>query len=311
MDIEISQLLERVKQGARKPFWQCTPPEARGFPTLMKLLFGEPSAHVSSRDLSFASADGYQVPARLYTPAHAPQGLIVFFHGGGWVLGSVEDYHPFTSTLAHRTGCAVLSVDYRLSPEHPYPAPLEDAVAALAFAASELTRGALGTTRTLVAMGDSAGANLATVAAGLHNQRLAQPPVSLQVLAYPVVSAEFDTPSYSQFAQGHLLTAQDMRWFWDQYCPDATLRKQPDICPLHADLKFMPDTLLLTAECDPLRDEGEQYARLLQSAGNHCELIRCQGLVHAFLAMINFAPSAGTAFATIVARIQAFTGRPH
>ena len=310
MDIEISQLLERVKQGGRKPFWQCTPSEARSFPTLMKLLFGEPSAVVPSRDLSFASADGYQVPARLYTPEHVPEGLVVFFHGGGWVLGSVEDYHPFTATLAHKTGCAVLSVDFRLSPELPYPAPLQDAVAALSFAASELTRGALGKTRTLIAMGDSAGANLATVATGLHNQRLALPPVSFQVLAYPVVSAEFDTPSYSEFAQGHLLTAQDMYWFWNQYCPDTSLRNHPDISPLHADLTHMPDTLLLTAECDPLRDEGEQYARLLQSVGNRCELIRCPGLVHAFLAMVNFAPSAGAAFETIVSRIKAFTARP-
>ena len=309
MDIEISQLLERVKQGGRKPFWQCTPSEARGFPTLMKLLFGESSGSISSRDVSFASSDGYKVPARLYTPEQEPEALIVFYHGGGWVLGSVEEYHPFTATLAHRTGCAVLSVDFRLSPEYPHPAPIEDAVAALSFAATELTHGFYGKTSTLVAMGDSAGANLATVATRLHNQRLVVPPVLFQVLAYPVVSAGFDTASYSEFAQGHLLTAQDMRWFWDQYCPDTKLRKHPDVCPLHADLHNMPDTLLLTAELDPLRDEGEQYARQLQSAGNNCELIRCSGLVHAFLAMINFAPSAGEAFAIIVSRIKIFTGR--
>lgn len=308
MDLEITQLLARVSQAGRKPFWQCTPSEARTFPTLMKLLFGEAPASVSCRDLSFPSEDGYHVPARLYTPELEPVGRVVFFHGGGWVIGSVQDYHPFAATLAQRTRCEVLSVDYRLSPEYPYPTPVQDAVAALSFAAHDLDHRKTDPALPLIAMGDSAGATLATVATRHHTLNRVSPPVSLQVLAYPVVHAGFDTKSYTDYAQDHLLTARDMRWFWDQYCPDTRLRQLPDVAPLYADLAHMPETLLLTAELDPLRDEGEQYAQKLQASGNRCTLVRCPGLVHSFLAMINFAPSAGAAFETIVTRMAQTTG---
>lgn len=303
MDKEISQLLERVKQAGRKPFWQCTPSEARGFPTLMKLLFGEMPSSVEIRDLSFESSDGHSVAGRLFIPQKTPAGLIVFFHGGGWVLGSVDDYDPFTATLAERTGCAVLSVEYRLSPEYPYPAPLLDAISSLKFATSHLLP-LWGTESTpLIVMGDSAGATLATVAALHHQQQPDNPRIALQVLAYPVIHARFDTSSYQSYAQDHLLTARDMRWFWDQYCPDVSRRDLPDVSPIYADLHAAPKTLLLTAELDPLRDEGEDYADRLAALGIECQLVRCQGLVHGFLAMINFAPSAKAAFDKIVERI--------
>lgn len=299
MDPEIQDLLERVEQADRKPFWQCSAAEARSFPTLMRLLFG-PTPPCESTAVAFASADGHRVPARLYLPEARPAGLIVFFHGGGWVIGSVDDYHPFTATLAIETGHAVLSVDYRLAPEHPYPLPVQDAVAALAYAADQGARLLGCEPRILSAMGESAGATLATVATRLHRANAHARQIDLQVLAYPVTDAGFDTESFRTFERNYLLTSRDMRWFWDQYCPDKARRQEALASPLQAgDLQGMPRTLLLTAEFDPLRDEGEHYARRLVEAGTACKTVRCEGLVHGFLAMIHYAPSAGAAFDTI------------
>ena len=305
MDPQIQELLERARQGGRKPFWQCTAQEARTLPTLMKGLFGPAPEGVATRDLDICSTDGHRVPARLYLPQEQAAGLVVFFHGGGWVLGSVDDYEPFTARLAIDSGLAVLSVDYRLAPEHPYPAPVHDAIAALTFAAEKghaLIGSAPGK---LVVMGDSAGATLATVAARHHRDRPGLRPVDLQVLAYPVTGAGFDTPSYAEFSEGFLLTARDMRWFWQHYCPSEELRAHPDATPNSAgELGGMGKVLVLTAECDPLRDEGEAYASRLALAGSACELVRCEGLVHGFLAMINLAPSARAVYGKITDAIR-------
>lgn len=311
MDTEIEALLNRARESGRTPFWQGTPETARSGATLMRLLFGDAPQVARVEDLGFESADGAGIPARLYVPAPHPPGLIVFFHGGGWVIGSVADYHPFTATLAQRTGCAVLSVDYRLSPEHPFPLPVADAVAALAFAARE-GAGWLGTElRTLVAMGDSAGGTLATVATRLHRRRAELKQVDLQVLAYPVTDADFSTGSYREFENGYLLTRRDMQWFWDQYCPSVDTRRDPNASPLRAtDLAGLPATLLLSGGLDPLRDEGERYGQRLAEAGVPVEVVRCDGLVHGFLAMINYAPSAARSLERIVGAIGTVAGRP-
>jgi acetyl esterase len=252
MDAEIQTLLQMVKDANRTPYWQNTPDGARAGPMLMSLLFGEPPAVQRVEDFSIPSTGGHRLPVRLYVPSDAPQGLIVYLHGGGWVVGTVAAYHPFTATLANRTGCAVLSVDYRLAPEFPYPVPLEDAVAALEWAAREGAHAIGVGPKILVAMGDSAGGNLATVAARLHNQAGRARPVDLQVLAYPVTGHDFDTPSYLEFAEGNLLTRNDMKWFWNHYCPDPKLRANPSASPLLApDLSASPQALVLAAGRDP------------------------------------------------------------
>ena len=300
------ELLDRVRAAGRKPFSACTATEARAFPTLMKALFGEGAQVAQVCDVAIPTPQGHSVPARLYLPERHDGRLIVFFHGGGWVLGSVADYDNFTATLAARTGTAVLSVDYRLAPESPFPGPVDDALAALDHA-GRLGAAWLGRPLSqLIAMGDSAGATLATVA----TRRLRDTPgarqVDLQVLVYPVTDAGFDTPSYREFAQGHLLSADDMRWFWDHYCPDAVARRHPDASPLQAtDLAGLPPTRLFTAACDPLRDEGEDYGRRLAAAGVDCEVVRCEGLLHAFLSMIHYSPNAAQAFDTIVQSLAA------
>jgi len=304
MDKEIEVLLQKVKEANRPPYWQGTPQAARSGPMLMALLFGDAPAVERVEDFTIPSSDGFALPVRLYVPSSAPKGLIVYFHGGGWVIGTVEGFHPMTATLANRTGFAVLSVDYRLAPEHPYPVPVHDALAAIGWAAQHGAK-ALGVEpRALIAMGDSAGGNLATVASRLHNQGASRRKVDLQVLAYPVTDHDFDTASYIEFAEGNLLTRNDMKWFWSHYLPDASKRSQPDASPLHTeDFSASPAALVLTAGRDPLRDEGEAYGEKLRQAGVAAEVVRCEGLPHGFLSMINYAPSAGRAFERIVAAI--------
>ncbi|MBU7575152.1 MAG: alpha/beta hydrolase [Hydrogenophaga sp.] len=300
-DTPTLDLLERVRTAGRKPFSACTAVEARAFPTLMKSLFGEGLPVARVQDLALPTPEGHPLPARLYVPEACNGDLIVYFHGGGWVLGSVADHDPFTATLAARTHAAVLSVDYRLAPESPHPGPVDDAIAAL------LQGGQAGATwlrqplRRLIAMGDSAGATLATVATRRLRELPGARPVDLQVLVYPVTDAGFDTASYRDFAQGHLLSADDMRWFWDHYCPDTAARRHPDASPLQAtDLAGLPPARIFTAECDPLRDEGEAYGERLTAAGVDCETVRCPGLLHAFLSMIHGSPNAARAFEGIV-----------
>ncbi|VTU31790.1 Carboxylesterase NlhH [Variovorax sp. PBL-H6] len=301
MDKEIETLLQKVKEANRTPFWQSTPEAARSGPMLMTLLFGDAPPVQRVEDFTIPSSGGFALPVRLYVPTNEPSGLIVYFHGGGWVIGTVAGYHPMTATLANRTGCAVLSVDYRLAPENPYPVPVEDALAAIRWAAEQGASAIGAEPHALVAMGDSAGGNLATVASRLHNERDPARRVDLQVLAYPVTGHDFDTASYLEFAEGNLLTRSDMKWFWDHYCPDGAQRSNPDVSPLHAkDLSASPAALVLTAGRDPLRDEGEAYGERLKQAGVPAEIVRCEGLLHGFLAMINYAPSAGRAFDRIV-----------
>ena len=309
MDKEIETLLEMVKSAKRKPFWQSTPQEARNGPTLMALLFGEAPPVARDEGFTIPSSGGFELPVRLYVPSPSPKGLIVYFHGGGWVIGTVAGYHPFTATLANRTGCAVLSVDYRLAPEHPFPLPVDDALAAMGWAASPAAAKAIGAPpRALVAMGDSAGGTLATVASRIHNAGDPARKVDLQVLAYPVADHDFETGSYAEFAEGNLLTRNDMKWFWAHYCPDVSKRSHPDASPLQAtDLSASPAALIVTAGRDPLRDEGEAYGRRLKEAGVPTELVRGEDLVHGFLAMINYAPSAGRAFEKMLGFIGART----
>ncbi len=300
-DTPTLDLLERVRTAGRKPFSACTAVEARAFPTLMKSLFGEGLPVARVQDLALPTPEGHPLPARLYVPEACNGDLIVYVHGGGWVLGSVADHDPFTATLAARTHAAVLSVDYRLAPESPHPGPVDDAIAALQQGGQAGAAWLGQPLRRLIAMGDSAGATLATVGTRRLRELPGARPVDLQVLVYPVTDAGFDTASYRDFAQGHLLSADDMRWFWDHYCPDTAARRHPDASPLQAtDLAGLPPARIFTAECDPLRDEGEAYGERLTAAGVDCETVRCPGLLHAFLSMIHGSPNAARAFEGIV-----------
>jgi acetyl esterase len=243
-----------------------------------------------------------EIPVRIYTPTgEGPFGVLVNYHGGGWVIGDLDTADAVCRSLAETARCVVVSVDYRLAPEHPAPAAVEDAWAALLWAAENLA--ALGGNGRLAVGGESAGGNLAAVMALMARDE-GGPEIHYQLLAYPVVDADLSRQSYVDNGQDYLLTVDTMQWFWDQYCPDPAGRSHPALSPLkaesHADVA---PALVITAEFDPLRDEGEAYGERLREAGVAAEILRFEGLVHDFLATAPLFQSSGKAFAEVAGRL--------
>jgi len=250
------------------------------------------------------SGPGGDIGLRIYTPSSAgPHGIFVNYHGGGWVIGDLETADSLCRHLAETADCVVVSVDYRLAPEHPAPAAIEDSWTALQWVAEN--QQALGGNGRLAVGGESAGGNLAAALA-LHARDRGAPEVDYQLLAYPVVDASMDYQSYQENGEGYLLTTETMQWFWDTYCPEAELRSNPALSPLNAeDHSDLPAALVVTAEFDPLRDEGEAYGARLKAAGVDVEVMRCDGLVHDFLATAPLFSSSGAAFAQIAGKLKA------
>lgn len=228
---------------------------------------------------------GGDLPIRIYTPkGEGPFPVCVHFHGGGWVIGDLDTHDAQCRDLCNLANCIVVAVDYRLAPEHPYPAAAEDCYAATVWTANNAASINADPSRIAVA-GDSAGGNLAAVVSQMARDRKG-PRIAMQVLVYPVTDAGFDTPSYRDNAEGYLLTRDSMHWFWDHYCPKAADRAHPYAAPARAqDLTNLPPALILTAEFDPLRDEGEAYGARLTQAGGKVECIRYDGLIHGFFSM--------------------------
>jgi acetyl esterase len=242
-----------------------------GYATLVTKCAGpaEPVAEV--RDLEIPSPGG-PVPVRVYRAADdASLPVVVFFHGGGWTIGGIDDYDPIARQIANRAAAVVVSVGYRLAPEHPHPAALDDCWAATTWAAEHGAEIG-GDPSRLALMGDSAGGNIAAVLA-LRCAREGGPQPALQVLVYPVVDCRFDTPSYLENGKGYLLDLEQMRWFFDCYTRGGAHPEDPDVSPLQAadlrtgELRDLAPALVITAEYDPLRDEGEAYAAVLGAAG--------------------------------------------
>jgi acetyl esterase len=232
-------------------------------------------------------ADG--VPVRMYRPSADPVlPVIVYFHGGGWTIGSIEQFDPITRQVANAANAIVVSVDYRLAPEHPFPAPLDDCWQALVWAAKNAEAFG-GDPSRLAVMGDSAGGNLAAVCA-LLARNAGGPELTRQILVYPVTDCDFDTSSYQENGEGYLLTAEDMRWFFSCYTAAGTsAATDPSdwrISPLRApDLSEVAPAVVLTAEFDPLRDEGRAYAARLEGAGVPVVRMPYDGLIHGFFGL--------------------------
>jgi acetyl esterase len=224
------------------------------------------------------------VPIRRYHPHGQVTGACVYLHAGGWVIGDIEMSDALCRRLAAGAGCEVISVQYRLAPEHPYPAPLDDAFAALEWAAAQ-NRGPL------VVSGESAGGNLAAACA-LRAQAGGGPHLAGQFLAYPVTDHDFTTASYQTIgARNWLLSTADMKWFWDQYCPPHVDRTDPLISPLRvANPAGLPPTLIYVAELDPLRDDGLAYASRLAAAGVEVKTRIDAGMLHGYLSAAGSIP---------------------
>jgi acetyl esterase len=229
----------------------------------------------------------------------------VYYHGGGWVIGSVDDWDAVCRALAVAAGARVVSVEYRLAPEHRFPAAADDAYDALVWVAGNLAAGT-----PLVVAGDSAGGNLAAVTA-LRARDEHGPELALQILVYPVADHDFTTASYEQYADaGLILNRQEMVWFWDHYVPDPAERSHPYASPLRAeDLSGLPPAHVVIAEYDPLRDEGLAYAARLEAAGVPVTVKRYDDQIHAFFALVNVMDDASHAVADAAEAIRAHCHR--
>lgn len=255
------------------------------------LAFGAPPAVAQVLDLSL-DLPGRTLPARLYVPEGAaqPAPLVVYYHGGGWVIGTLETHDSTCRALARASGAAVLSVGYRLAPEHRYPAPLDDCYDALVWA--QANAGALGCDPARLAVaGDSAGGNLAAAVAIAARDR-GGPTLRHQLLIYPVTDDDFSLPSYAANGGGeYFLGSAMMRWFWDQYLGDTAHAPLARIGGT-PDLANLPPATVITAQFDPLRDEGMAYAARLAAAGVPVDAEIAPGMIHGFFSMFQAVPDA-------------------
>lgn len=224
------------------------------------------------------------IPVRVYAPAGSRLPVLTYFHGGGWVTGSRQTHDGACRALANRAQCLLVSVDYRLAPEHKFPAAVEDAWAATAWLGAHADQ--IGGDPARVAVGgDSAGGNLAAVVALRARQR-GRPRLAFQLLIYPVMDYEFGRQSYIENANGYNLTLDGMRWYWKHYLPSEAAGANPEASPLRAaNLAGLPPAYVLTCGFDPLRDEGEAYAQRLREAGVQVTLKRYEGMIHGFFRM--------------------------
>lgn len=294
LDPQAQALLDQFQALGGQPLSSMSVADARRAMEMMASMRPEPPPINSAVERRIPGPAG-QIPVRVYTPAAAPPlPLLVYFHGGGWVLGGLETHDGTCRELASGTGCVVVSIDYRLAPEHKFPAAADDCFAATQWVAAH-ARDLGGDATRLAVGGDSAGGNLAAVVAQMGRDR-GGPPIVFQLLIYPATVAAFDTPSYRDNAEGYLLTTGDMRWFWNHYLNGTADAENPYASPLRAkSLAGLPPALVVTAEFDPLRDEGEQYARRLEAAGVPTRSTRYQGMIHGFFGMTSLIDKAKAA----------------
>ena len=273
------QILDGKAASGAPPLWELSPDEGRAMVEANNALIPAGPDVESVRDIIIPSQAG-GLPARVYSPSSSAPGVVLYFHGGGWVLGTLDGWDASVRGLAVASGCDVVSVDYRLAPEHVFPAAADDAYDALVWAASPA---GLAAGRPVVVAGDSAGGNLAAVSA-LRARDIGGPAIAMQVLVYPVVDCDLDRLSYREYDGDELiLNRRDMSWFWDHYAPDPAARVNPYASPLRApSLSGLPPAYVVTAEHDPLRDEGFAYADRLREARVPVEHRHYGSQIHAF-----------------------------
>ena len=261
--------------------------QARDAYAMMRAAGGQeaPIASVDDRAIPGPAGD---IPIRIYTPeGEAPFPVVVYFHGGGFTIGSVDSHDPVTRRMASESGAIVVSVDYRLAPEGRFPAAVDDCFAALQWIGDNASTFGGDPSRLAVA-GDSAGGNLAAVTS-IMAREAGGPNLALQVLVYPTTDVTREYPSHKENADGPFLTADTMRWFWEQYQPDASDWRAS---PIVADLSNLPPALVVTGQYDPLRDEGKAYADKLRDAGNTVTYHNYETMPHVFLQLWGVLPAA-------------------
>lgn len=292
LDPAVQMLLTLMEAAPKIDFATATPAAARAiFNT--PIPFGQTVAIGRTQDVTIALA-GRSLDARLYVPEGAGDAppLTLYFHGGGWVIGTIETHDGTCRALANASKAAVLSVDYRLAPEHRYPLPLQDCYEAVLWAAEHGAGLGINPAKLAVA-GDSAGGNLAAAVALMIRDR-GGPALAHQLLIYPVTDADFDRPSYAANGGGaYYLSTEGMKWFWNHYVGAIDPRSEPLAAVLQqSDLAGLPSATVITAEYDPLRDEGDAYAARLAEAGVAVDAACAPGMIHGFFSLFQMIPGA-------------------
>ena len=286
---EVQTILTMIAATGGPDIHEVTPEQAREMYALLSAL--ESKTEVASVTDAAAPGPAGDVPVRVYVPTDepGPHPVLVYYHGGGWVIGDIDTHDSTVRAVAAASGVTVVSVDYRLAPENPFPAPLDDCCAAVRWVVDNAEALDVDPARLAVG-GDSAGGNLAAVAAAcLRDDGI---PVAFQLLVYPVTDGTMGTASYAENAEGYFLTSDSMDWFWRHYV-GAGDRTHPLVSPVHAPdeaLAGLPPALIITAEFDPLRDEGEAYAARLDAAGVPVTVTRYDGVIHGFFSMGDMIP---------------------
>ncbi len=316
---DVRKVLDQYQSFGVPPVNTLSPQEARQSPTMVDAVNAvrqqrgddlTPEAVGDVRD-QMIQGPGGELPVRIYSPkGEGPFPVLVYFHSGGWVLGDLESSDIVCRALTNLDQCLVVSVAYRLAPEHKFPAAAQDAYAATQWVMAN-AEAINGDPRRVAVGGESTGGNLATVVALMARDSGTQLPI-YQALAYPVLNHAFDTPTYEQFADNVPLSRERMRWFWGHYLPDEAAGANPYASPLRADdLRGLPPALIITAENDPLLDECEAYAERLLDAGVPVVMSRYQGMPHLFLTMMPVVERARDAVLGIAAGLRsAFSRAP-
>ncbi|MFM9229316.1 alpha/beta hydrolase [Legionella pneumophila] len=305
--------VEKIQNAGGKPIYDIPVAEGRAiFDQLQALPNEKPDVDVEDKTLPVGP--GGKVDIRIVRPKGAKESLpvIMFFHGAGWVFGDYQTHGRLVREIAVGIHAAVVFVKYTLAPEAQYPTQIEESYAAMKYIAEHGKQFNLDTSR-FVAAGDSVGGNMTSVMALLAKER-GGPKIDYQVLIYPVTDANFDNASYKEFAEGPWLTKKAMEWFWDKYLPNKEKRKEITASPLQASLeqlKGLPPALVITGECDVLRDEGEAYAHKLNAAGVTVTAVRHLGTIHDFLMLndLSETPACRNAVETIIGHLTHIFGK--
>lgn len=283
LDPQAQAVLDMMAAAGLPPYEQISVEEARARYNASQL-GGKPEPVARVEDQQISGPEG-PLRIRLYTPeGTGPFPVLVYFHGGGWVLGNIEGSDTLCRALTNAANCVVVSVDYHLAPEYKFPVPAEDCYAATQWVASN-TAAFNGDETRIAVGGDSAGGNLAAAVCQMARDR-SGPNLVYQLLIYPITGYIPNTPSYQENGEHYYLTRAGMVWFWNHYLGNEEGGKNPYAAPLQAqNLNGLPSTMVITAEYDPLRDEGELYANHLQEAGIPTTVIRYPGMIHGFVRM--------------------------
>ena len=304
-------LLRLIEEKSFPPTHTLTPAEARHwYRERRSVTQPQPPEVAQTRELK-AQGPGGEIPLRLYRPLGSPADrqlpVLVYFHGGGWVIGDLETHDTLCRELANGAGCAVVAVDYRMGPEHRFPAAVDDCLAATYWILANAGSLQLDAGRLAVG-GDSAGGNLAAVVA-IAARDAGDLPIAFQLLIYPGTDMRRTAPSHQSNGQGYLLTSDTISYFHDHYIDDPKHDLDWRASPLlHPDLSRLPPAFLLTAGFDPLRDEGLQYAQALSDAGTRSTLVCFQRQIHGFITMGRVLDEANTAVALCASQLRAALG---